>query len=85
MASQIEQTFVTAEQLIDAVESGELEEHDGVGEKTAKKIYEWSENAEEREEKVNKTVFKKQSERSATISFYNSWVDALGIEVNDNN
>lgn len=84
VASNIEKTFVTVEQLLEAVESEEpLTAVDGVGPATAEVIEDWYEHREEREANARRSTFKRTSNTSATISFHRSWADALGIEVPD--
>lgn len=84
MASNIEETFVTAEQLLDAVESDEpLTERDGIGPKTAETIREWYEHCEEREKRARSSTAKRTGPGSLSISLHASWADALGIEVGD--
>lgn len=81
VASTIKSTFVTAEQLLDAVESeDDLTDRDGIGPKTAGLIEEWYENREERERSVRHATMTRTSSKSATISFHRPWTDALGIE-----
>ncbi|QRY21773.1 hypothetical protein JT689_01540 (plasmid) [Halobacterium sp. GSL-19] len=81
VARQIKDAFVTVEQLLDAVESEKpLTEVDGVGPKTKEVIEEWYETSEEREQDARAATFTRTSSTSATITFHNSWADALGIE-----
>lgn len=80
-ATRIEDTFVTAEQLVDAVESDEpLTDIDGIGPSTAETIEEWWEDRFEREEKMGSGSVERTGAKSATIHFHNSWADALGME-----
>jgi len=82
IAHRIETTFVTVEQLLEAIESDDkLTDYDGIGPKTAEKIREWYENREEREKRATAATVKRTSSRSMNISFHQSWADALGIEV----
>lgn len=84
VAHNIEEAFVTVEQIVDAVESDEpLTEADGIGLKTAEVIDDWWENREEREANAQSATVTQQSSRSLSISFHRSWEDALGIEVSD--
>lgn len=82
VAANIESAFTTVEKMVDAVESDDpLTEVDGIGPKTAEVIMEWYENRAERERKASETTVKRTSSKSMSISFHNSWEDALGIEV----
>jgi len=79
VARRIEDAFVTAEQLVDAVESDqELAEHDGIGPKTAEIIEDWWENRFEREDKINSGSIEPTGSKSATIHFHESWNGAIG-------
>lgn len=79
VASQIEDAFVTVEQLVDAIESDEeLTERDGIGPKTGETIEEWWENRFEREEKMTAGDFERTGAKTATIHFHNSWSKAIG-------
>lgn len=83
-ASRIKDAFVTAEQLVDAVESGDpLMERDGIGPSTAQTIRDWWEVRFEREKKMPSGSVKDRTKRSATIVLHSSWPDALGMEVDD--
>lgn len=81
IAHRIEDTFVTVEQLVEAVESDQpLTEYDGIGPSTAEVIEEWWANRYEREEQMTSSSVERTSSKSATIHFHNSWADALGME-----
>lgn len=81
VATRIEDTFVTAEQLVQAVESDDpLTEYDGIGPKTAEVIEEWWENRFEREEKMSSSTFERTGAKTASIYFHSSWEDAIGGE-----
>jgi Holliday junction resolvasome RuvABC DNA-binding subunit len=83
-AHRIEETFVTAEQLVEAVESDkELTDYDGIGPKTAEIIEDWWENRFEREENMDSSSVERTSSKSATIHFHSSWSDALGERYTD--
>lgn len=82
VAANIESTFTTVEKLLEAVESdAPLTDVDGIGPKTAETIMDWYENREERERAASETTVKRTSSKSMSITFHNSWEDALGIEV----
>lgn len=84
VATNIEEAFVTVEKLLEAIEAEDpLTEIEGVGPKTAEVIEDWYENREEREEKARSATVNRTSSRSMTISFHNSWADALGIDIDD--
>lgn len=76
-ASRIEDAFVTAEQLVDAVEDGDLTDHEGIGPKTAETIREWWEHRFEREEQMNNSSVERTGSKTRTIHFYSSWEGAL--------
>lgn len=79
VAHQIEEAFVTAEQLVEAVESDQdLTEHDGIGTKTAQIIRDWWNNRFEREEQISSGSVERTGAKTATIHFHNSWSDAIG-------
>jgi len=81
VAARIEDTFVTAEQLVEAVQSGQpLTEYDGVGPKTAEVIEEWWENRFKREEAMDSGKVERTGSKTATIHFHNSWEDAIRTE-----
>lgn len=83
-ASRIEETFVTAEQLVEAVQSDQpLTEYDGIGPKTAEVIEEWWENRFEREEAMDGGSVERTGAKTATIHFHSSWEDVIdtgGVE-----
>jgi len=80
VAHNIEEAFVTVEQMVDAIEADEpLTDVNGIGPKTAQVIEDWWENREEREENASSTV-KRTSGSSISISFHQPWDDALGID-----
>jgi len=80
-ASRIEDTFVTAEQLVEAVQSDQpLTEYDGIGPKTAEVIEEWWEHRFKREEAMDSGEVERTGSKTATIHFHNSWEDAIKIE-----
>lgn len=84
VAHNIEDAFVTVEELVAAVESNEpLTAVDGIGPATAEVIEEWWANRVERERKANSSTVTRQSGKSLTVTFHNSWADALGIEGDD--
>jgi len=84
MAANIEETFVTVEQLVDAINADDpLTDRRGVGPKTAEVIHDWYENREEREKHAQNATVERTSGSSFSISFLGSWADALGIEVED--
>lgn len=84
MATNIEKTFVTVQQLLDAVESDEpLTEIDGIGPKTAETVRDWYENREERERNARSSTVTRTSSKTLSIEFHGSWADALGIEVEE--
>jgi ERCC4-type nuclease len=77
-AKRIEDTFVTVEQLVDAVLSEtELTGYDGIGPKTAEVIEDWWENRFEREERMGSSSVERTSSKSATIHFHTSWSSAI--------
>lgn len=79
VASRIEETFVTAEQLVDAVESEkDLTDYDEIGPVTAEAIEDWWEYRFEREEKVGSGSFERTGPKTATVHIYRSWEDAIG-------
>lgn len=79
VATNIENTFVTVEQLLDAIESDEpLTLVSGIGPKTAEVITDWYENRFEREEAASGSTIKQTSNTSLNISFHPSWDDAIG-------
>lgn len=79
-AHRIEDTFVTVEQMLDAIESdAPLTDVNGIGPKTAETIMDWYKHREEREQGVDSATVTHESSRSATISFHHSWADALGL------
>ena len=81
MAARITDTFVTVEQLVEAVESDrELTSYDGVGTMTAVVIEEWWANRFERERHVDNSTVEQTSSQTATIHFHQSWGDAIGEE-----
>jgi hypothetical protein len=80
-ATRIEETFVTAEQLVDAVLSEqELTDYDGIGPKTAAVIEDWWDNRFEREEQMNSSSVERTGSKSATIHFHTSWSEAIDTE-----
>ncbi len=80
-ASRIEDAFVTAEQLVEAVVSERpLTEHDGIGPKTAEAIQEWWENRFEREEEISIGSVEGTGAKTASIYFHRSWEDVLETE-----
>ena len=84
VAHNIEEAFITVEQLLEAIESEEpLTELDGIGHKTAEVIEDWYENRQEREANASRSTVKRTSNTSLSISFHQSWEDALGIEVTE--
>lgn len=84
MARRIEDTFVTVEQLVDAVEADEdLTSIDGVGPATALTIEEWFENREQREREAKTATVERTSSKSLTIKNNGDWSDALGIEITE--
>lgn len=79
VAANIEKTFVTVEQLLDAIESDEpLTDVSGVGPKTADVIMDWHEHRFEREEMASSSTISRTSNTSLSISFHASWETALG-------
>lgn len=83
-ATNIADAFGSVEALVEACENGEdLTEYDGIGPATAESIEEWWADAEAREQMARSTTVTKDSARSATIMFHNSWANALGIEEPD--
>ena len=79
VASNIESTFVTVEQLIDAIEGDDdLTDIDGIGPKTSETIMDWYENRFDREESAQETSVKRTSSKSLSIQFLGSWEDAIG-------
>lgn len=79
VAANIENTFVTVRQLIDAIESdGPLTNVCGIGPKTADIITDWYENRFEREEAASGSTVTQTSNTSLSISFHPSWEDAIG-------
>jgi len=84
VAYNIEQAFVTVEQLLKAVESDtDLTDIDGIGPKTAEAILDWYENRESREIQASDSTVERTSSSSMNITFHQSWEDALGIEIGD--
>ncbi|WP_090312478.1 helix-hairpin-helix domain-containing protein [Natronorubrum texcoconense] len=84
VAHNIEDAFTTVEKLLEAVESDDpLTDVDGIGPKTAEVIEDWYENRRTRERKANSATVDRTSSKSLSISFHNSWADALGIEESD--
>lgn len=84
VAHNIEEAFVTVEKLLKAVESDDpLTDVDGIGPKTAAVIEDWYENREEREARASSSTVTRTSNSSLSISFHQSWADALGIEGED--
>lgn len=82
IAHRIEETFVTVEQLVQAIKSDKpLTEYDGIGPSTAETIEDWWENRFEREEKMDGSSLERTGAKSATIHFHNSWAGAIGMEV----
>lgn len=80
VAGIIEDTFTTAENLVEAVEThDDLTEIDGIGPATAGVIEDWWEVRFERERAMTNSDVVKTSSRAASIHFYNSWADALGM------
>lgn len=80
-ASRIEDTFVTAEQLVEAVLSEQpLTENDGIGAKTAEVIEEWWENRFEREEEMGSSSLERTGAKTASIYFHSPWEDVLETE-----
>lgn len=81
VAHNIESAFTTVEKLLDAVESEEpLTDVDGIGPKTAEVIENWYEHRVEREKRARSSTVTRTSSKSLSITFHNSWADALGIE-----
>ena len=81
IVSRIEDTFVTVDQLVDAIEDdAPLTDHDGIGPKTAQVIEEWWENRFEREEKMSGGSVERTGSKTATIHFHNSWEEAIQLE-----
>lgn len=81
MATRIEETFVTVEQLLDAIEDDEpLTSVDGVGPATAEVIEEWYENREEREQQAKTATVEPTPSTSLTIKNNGDWSDALGLD-----
>lgn len=84
IASRIEETFVTAEQLVAAVDGDDdLEAIDGIGPKTADVIRDWYAHRRERERNASVATVERTSSRSLTIKNNGCWQDALGIELED--
>ena len=84
VASIIEKEFVTAEQLVEAVEThDDLTEIDGVGRRTAEVIEDWWEVREERERQIQNAEFERTGANTASIYFIPDWSDALGIDDTD--
>jgi hypothetical protein len=79
VAHQIEQAFVTVEQLVAAIESDrELTDYDGIGPKTAPVIDAWWKDRFEREDAMSGNTFERTGTRTATIHIHTSWDDAIG-------
>lgn len=76
-ASRIKDAFITVEQLVDAVEEGDLTDREGVGPKTAETIRDWWEHRFEREEQMNSSSVERTGSKTAAIHFHSSWGDAL--------
>jgi len=80
MARAIRNAFGSVESLLEAVESDtDLTTYDGIGPKTADVIQDWYENRFEREGMARSSTVTKDSPKSATITFHNSWKNAIGI------
>ena len=80
-ATRIEKTFVTVEQLLDAVESDDpLTDIDGIGPATADVINDWYEHREEREANARESTATRTSSKTLSISFHGSWAEPLGID-----
>ena len=78
VAHRIEDTFVTVEQLVDAVKSDQpLTEYDGIGPKTAEAIEEWWEHRFKREEGIKNSSVERTGPKTATIHFNKSWIAAI--------
>lgn len=70
VATQVEKTFTTVEQLVETVESNQkLTEYDGVGPKTARAIEDWWENRFSREENVANSSFEETGKRRPLFTF----------------
>jgi len=81
VAANIDEAFVTVEQLLKAIESDDpLTDVSGVGPKTASVLKEWYEHREDRERQANDATFKRTSGSAATITFHEDWSDALGMD-----
>lgn len=79
VAHQIDEAFVTVEQLVEAVESDNpLTEYDGIGPTTAETIEDWWDNRFEREEQIGSSSVEETGAKTATIHFHASWSDAIG-------
>jgi len=81
IASQIENAFVTVDQLVGAVQSDDpLTEYDGIGPKTAEVIEDWWETRFEREEMMDGASVERTGAKTATIHNIRSWVGAIQRE-----
>ncbi len=81
VARIIVDTFTTVENLMEAVETyDDLTKIEGIGPKTANAIEDWWEVRYERERQITQTEVERTGNRSATIHFFNSWEDALGMD-----
>lgn len=84
IAHNVEEAFVTVEKLVAAAESDDpLTDVTGIGPKTAEVIEDWYENRREREENASEATMTPTSQSSYSITFHNSWEDALGIEIGE--
>lgn len=82
-AHRIEDTFVTVEQLVEAVRSDQdLTDYDGIGPKTAEVIDDWWDRRFEREEKMDSGSVERTGAKTVMIHFHNSWSDAIGTASN---
>jgi hypothetical protein len=78
VAHQIEDTFVSVERLVEAIESDQpLTENEGVGPKTAEIIEDWWDNRFEREEKMDSSSVERTSSNTAKIHLHTSWSESI--------
>lgn len=78
IAHNIEDAFVTVEQLIEAIESDTpLTDTTGIGPQTASAITDWYENREQREEHANEATVTRTSNTSLTVTLHTSWEPAI--------
>lgn len=78
MATRIEKTFVTVEQLLEQIESDQpLSEIEDIGPETELVIEDWYDNRDEREEHADTMTVEKKSARSLVVKNNGSWKEAL--------